>query len=143
VPSPPHEKGMGRFEWIGTSPEYVGPAMLPALALHSSVGPARKAARLRYLTDYLRAQLAERVPTARFYSLPGEGMTCGLCTFELPGFDSTTLKDRLLRDHQILVQAMVGSTRTPEIKGIRVSPNVYTTPAELDRLVAALVAVTR
>jgi selenocysteine lyase/cysteine desulfurase len=33
---------------------------------------------------------------------------------------------------------MVGIRSAPEIRGLRVSPNVYSTPAELDRLVAAL-----
>ena len=33
---------------------------------------------------------------------------------------------------------MDGNQRAPEIRGLRITPNVYTTPAELDRLVAAL-----
>lgn len=44
--------------------------------------------------------------------------------------------------HGILVQAMAndeyGGRRRPEISGIRVSPNVFTTPAELDRFARAL-----
>jgi selenocysteine lyase/cysteine desulfurase len=35
---------------------------------------------------------------------------------------------------------MKGNRRAPEIRGLRVSPNVYTTPAELDRFVAAVAA---
>ncbi len=141
VPSPSWAEGIGRFEWIGTGPEYVGPALLPALALHASIGAARKAARLRYLTGYWRERAAATLPDARFYSLPDESMTCGLCTIELPGHDPEALKTRLREEHGILVQAMGGLGRTPEIRGVRVSPNVYTTPAELDRLVAALVAI--
>jgi selenocysteine lyase/cysteine desulfurase len=37
----------------------------------------------------------------------------------------------------VLVQAMSGG-RAPEIKGIRVTPNVYTTLRELDRFMAGL-----
>ena len=43
---------------------------------------------------------------------------------------------------RILVQALADDARAPEIRGVRVSPNVYTTPAELDRFVAALARVT-
>ena len=43
----------------------------------------------------------------------------------------------------ILVQSMADNARAPEIRGIRVTPNVFTTPAELDRFVAALTVVGR
>jgi isopenicillin-N epimerase len=141
VPSPPWTEGMARYEWIGTGPEYVGPAVLPALALHASLGPARKAARLRHLGAYWRERVAEAFPEARFYTLPDDAMSCGLCTVELPGHDAEVLQQRLRAEHGVLVQAMSGSRRTPEIRGIRVSPNVYTAPEELDRFVAALTAV--
>ena len=143
VPSPASVEGMGRFEWIGTGPEYVGPALLPALELQRSLGAARKAARLRYLTAYWRERAAERLPTARFYTTADPAMSCGLCTMELPGIDAENLQQRLRTERNILVQAMSGNPRTPEILGIRVSPNVYTTPAELDRLVAAVVEIAR
>lgn len=139
VPSPPGTEGMSRFEWIGTGPEYVGPALLPALALQRSLGAARKAARLHYLTTYWRERASAALPNARFYTTADPAMSCGLCTVELPGTDAEALKESLRKEHGILVQAMSGNERTPEILGIRVSPNVYTTPAELDRLVAALV----
>ncbi|HEV2150353.1 MAG TPA: aminotransferase class V-fold PLP-dependent enzyme [Longimicrobiaceae bacterium] len=141
IPSPPETAGMSRFEWIGTSPEYVAPAALPALAIHRTLGAARKAERLRYLTSYWRTRAAATLPEARFYTTDGAAMGLGLCTVELPGVESKALEARLLERHGILVQAMSGNARTPEIRGIRVSPNVYTSPAELDRLVRALVAV--
>lgn len=141
VPSPPGAEGMGRFEWIGTGPEYVGPAVLPALVLHASLGPARKAARLRYLTGYWRDWASAALPDARFYTCPDEAMSCGLCTIDLPGLDPNAVQERLRAEHGVLVQSMGGLGRTPEIRGIRVSPNVYTSPADLDRLVAALAGV--
>jgi isopenicillin-N epimerase len=140
VPSPAGLEGMGRFEWIGTGTEYVGPSLLPALELQRSLGAARKAARLRYLTAYWRERAAGALPDALFYTTPNPAMSCGLCTIELPGVDADSLKQRL-RQRGILVQSMADNPRTPEIRGIRVSPNVYTAPAELDRLVAALVAL--
>jgi selenocysteine lyase/cysteine desulfurase len=140
VPPPPRTTGMARFEWIGTGPEYVAPAGLPALALHRSIGTARKAARLRYLTTYWRTRVAAAVPGARFYTTEADSMSCGLCTVELPGVDAKALQQRLRERDHILVQAMGGNRRAPEIRGLRVSPNVYTTPAELDRFVAAVAA---
>lgn len=141
VPSPPEAEGMARFEWIGTGPEQVGPATLPALALHATLGPARKATRLRHLTRHWRERVAARLPGARFYTRPDDAMSCGLGTVEVPGRDPDALQQRLRTEHGVLVQAMSGMARSPEIRGLRVSPNVYTTPDELDRFVAALVAV--
>ena len=135
-------KGMGRFEWIGTTPEYVNPGALPALTLHRMIGAARKAARLRYLGTHWRTRLAAAMPGIRFFSNDADGMTTGLCTVELPGVDHERIQKRLFERDRILVQAMSGA-RAPEIRGIRVTPNVYNTPAELDRFVAALVAASK
>jgi selenocysteine lyase/cysteine desulfurase len=141
LPPAPGTKGMARFEWIGTSPEYINPAALPALALHRSLGPARKAARLRHLADHWRARAARALPDARFYAAPA--MSLGLTTVELPGADSAALQKRLRTRDRILVQAMVNNARAPGVRGLRVSPNVYTTPAELDRFVEALATAAR
>ncbi|MCA1606482.1 MAG: aminotransferase class V-fold PLP-dependent enzyme [Acidobacteria bacterium] len=140
VPPPPDVTGMRRFEWIGTAPAYLEPAALPALALHRSLGAARKAARLRYLSSHLRKRITVTLPNARFYTLAEPAMSTGITTIELPGVLSDGLQKRLRERHQILTQSMAGNKRAPEIRGLRITPNVYTTPAELDRLVAALKA---
>ncbi len=143
VPPPPGTKGMDRFQWIGTVPAYVEPAVLPAIALHRALGASRKGARLRYLTGYWRARATEALPGARFYTTNAVDASVGLCTIEVPGVDANTLRQRLRTTHRILVQSMADNARAPEIRGIRVTPNVFTTPAELDRFVEALTAAVR
>lgn len=138
IPPMPSETGIARFEWIGTAPEYINPAALPALALHTSLGAERKADRLRYLAAYLRPRITSALPDARFYTTSGPEMSCNLTTVEFPGVDSAALQRALRERHGILVQAMTGIRSAPEIRRIRVSPNVYSTPAELDRFVPAL-----
>jgi selenocysteine lyase/cysteine desulfurase len=138
VPPPPDVIGMRRFEWIGTVPAYLEPAALPALALHHSVGAARKAARLRYLSSYLRKRIAVALPDARFCTVAEPPMSIGITTVELPGVFSDDLQKRLRERHQIVTQSMAGNKRAPEVRGLRITPNVYTTLAELDRLVGAL-----
>jgi len=140
VPPPPDITGMRRFEWIGTAPGYLEPAAVSALALHGSLGAARKAARLRYLSSHLRQRLSVVLPNIRFYTLAEPAMSIGITMIELPGVSSDDLQKRLRGRHQILTQSMAGNKRAPEIRGLRITPNVYTTPAELDRLVAALKA---
>lgn len=138
VPPPPDVTGMRRFEWIGTAPAYLHAAALPALALHRSLGAARKAARLRYLSSYLRKRIVDALPDARFYTVAHPDMSIGITTVELPGVHSDDLQKRLRERHRIVTQSMAGNKRAPEIRGLRITPNVYTTPAELDGFVAAL-----
>jgi len=140
VPPPPDVTGMRRFEWIGTAPAYLELAALPALALHRSLGADRKATRLRYLSSHLHKRITVTLPDARFYTLAEPAMSIGITTIELPGVFSDGLQKRLRERHQILTQSMAGNKRAPEIRGLRITPNVYTTPAEIDRLVAALKA---
>lgn len=138
VPPPPGVTGMRRFEWIGTAPAYLEPAAFPALSLHRSLGAARKAARLRYLSSYLRKRIAATLPDTRFSTVADPAMSIGITTIELHGVPSDGLQKRLRERYKILTQSMADNTRTPEIQGLRITPNVYTTPAELDRLIAGL-----
>ena len=143
IPPMPTEKGVARFEWIGTCPEYINVASVPALALHHQLGAARKAARVRYLARMLRESIAATHPAARFYATRTQDMTLGLTTFEIPGVDSAKVQTELRQKHGILVQSMTGIRSDPRIKGIRVSPNVYTSAVDIRRFAAALKAATR
>ncbi len=138
VPPPPGVTGMRRFEWIGTAPAYLEPAAFPALSLHRSLGAARKTARLRYLGSYLRKGIAATLPETRLSTVADPAMSIGITTIELPGVPSDGLQKRLRERYKILTQSMADNTRAPEIQGLRITPNVYTTPAELDRLIAGL-----
>lgn len=142
VPPPPRTTGMTKFEWIGTNPEFIGPALAPALAVHDAVGTLRKAARLRYLNRYWRSRAAATFPHARFSTVDGEEMSCGVCTVSLPGIDHKAIQQQLLTKHGVLVQAME-SHHAPEISGLRVTPNVYTPTHDLDRLIDALIREAR
>jgi len=138
VPPPPDVTGMRRFEWIGTAPAYLEAAAFPALSLHRSLGAARKGARLRYLSAYLRRRLNGALPSTRFSTVADPAMSIGITTIELPGVPSEGLQKRLRERDKILTQSMAANGRAPEIQGLRITPNVYTTPAELDRFIAAL-----
>ncbi|MEP7247444.1 MAG: aminotransferase class V-fold PLP-dependent enzyme [Gammaproteobacteria bacterium] len=137
IPSSSQTTGMERYEAIGTSATYIEPAALPALALHRSLGAPRKLARLRYLSERLRTSLEAALPAATFYTIDPL-MAAGLTTIALPGVDMDTAQKRLRERHSILTQAMTASRQAPDINGLRVSPNVYTSLAELDQLVIAL-----
>ena len=136
--APPRDKtGMERFEWCGTFPEFISSALVPAVRFHEKLGAARKEARMRHLTRYWRAKV-DKIPDVRFFA--NQYATCGLGVFEIAGIDAGKLQKELWDKHKILVQHMTGGERLPQLSGIRVTPNIYTTTAELDRFINALKA---
>jgi selenocysteine lyase/cysteine desulfurase len=112
-----------------------------AIDFHVAVGPAQKAARLRYLRD--RWVSAVRKEPAIEVLTPDEpGMSAGITSFRLRGRtsrqDTERIVDELLAKHGIFT-----ARRTGIAKGdcVRVTPALYTKPADVDRLARALIAI--
>ena len=129
-----------KFEEIGTGPAAARAAIADALAFHQAIGAERKAARLRYLT--LRwANALKSKPRIRILSSLEPGQTWGLATVGIDGINSPALAQYMFDKHRIVISAAV-SQRVPgpvfDFHGLRVTPNVYTSPAEIDRFVEAM-----
>jgi selenocysteine lyase/cysteine desulfurase len=65
--------------------------------------------------------------------------SCGLATVQIDGVDSEGLVDWLWQEHRILTTVI----KHDEFEGVRVTPSVYTTQAELDRFVEQMERVIR
>ncbi|MDX1592257.1 MAG: aminotransferase class V-fold PLP-dependent enzyme [Balneolaceae bacterium] len=117
-----------KFEEIGTHPLANFISIAEALTFHEGIGPARKGARMKYLSDYWVDQL---IDDERFvlHTSRDPQFACGIATAQIRGVDSGELSSYLWRNHRIIVTAI----KHPEFEGIRVTPNVYTTLEELDR----------
>jgi selenocysteine lyase/cysteine desulfurase len=111
-----------------------------AVSFHERLGAQRKEARIRYLTNHWRAK-AEKLPGIRFFA--NESATCGLGVFEIEKMDAAKIQTELWEKNKILVQHMTGGKLFPQLNGIRVTPNIYTTTAELERFVNALTQISR
>jgi selenocysteine lyase/cysteine desulfurase len=125
-----------KYEEIGTHPAASYLAIAEALSFHQGLGPERKQERLRYLRDYWAKRLLEHDRIRLHTSLRPE-FSCGIATVEIEGVDSGELAQHLWNRHRILVVAIKHS----EFEGIRVSPSVYTSTAELDRFGDAMESV--
>ena len=142
IPPSPGVAGMMRFEWCGTFPEFISSAAAPAIAFHEKLGAAQKETRIRYLGKYWREKI-EKLPGVRFYTTDSSDSTCGLGILEIEGIDLAKLQDHLWRRHKILVQYMNGGPRAPELRGIRVTPNIYTSLPELDKFVNVIAGIAK
>ena len=127
-----------KFEEIGTHPMANPLAIAEAVMFHRAIGGARKEARLRYLRDTWARRLLATGKVKLHTSLRPE-FSCGIGVFQLDGVPADKLAQHLGTRHNIIVTALAH----PEFEGIRVTPSIYTTMAELDRFCAAVESVAR
>lgn len=111
-----------------------------ALAVQERIGIERKFAHLRALRDYW-VERARDVPGVKLM-LPTESGNYGaISAFRLRGLktmeQARQVQARFLTQHQVLVVAKSGLASGPVM---RVTPALFNTTSELDRLVAALQA---
>jgi selenocysteine lyase/cysteine desulfurase len=109
-----------------------------ALDFHDSVGPANKAARLRYLRDRW-VSAVRALPAVQILTPDDRGLAAGITSFRLNGGTSSDENQRLietLRDRYGLFTAR----RTGIAKGdcVRVTPAIYNSVSDVDRLAAAI-----
>lgn len=127
-----------KFEEIGTHPAANHNAIAEALTFHELIGAARKAERLRYLRSRWTERLLDE-PNVRFHTNLDRGHSCGLTTVEIQGIAPADLAAWLWDKHRIFVTTIDHE----QFKGIRVTPNVYTTLDEVERFAEAMLTAAR
>jgi isopenicillin-N epimerase len=115
-----------KFEEIGTHPAANHNAVAEALTFHESIGCERKAARLRYLRSLWTDRLS-RFPSVTIRTSPDPAQSCGVVLVSVEGKKAPALAEELWKQ-RILVVAIVHK----DFEGLRVTPNIYTTPREID-----------
>ena len=127
--APPDMNGnIRKFEEIGTHPAANHNAIAEALTFHEGIGAERKAARLRLLFQRWAKRL-ERLPRVKILTPYDPAQSCGLASVAVEGMDPNKLVAYLWDKHRIIVTPIVHK----EFSCVRVTPNVYTTVAEIDR----------
>lgn len=117
-----------KFEEIGTHSAAPRLAIGEAMLFHNGIGGKRKEARLRYLSRYWMDRL-KSVPKVSFNTSFDAEQSCAIANVNIEGIEPTAIGSYLFSKHRILTTPIVHD----EFKGIRITPNVYTTLGELDR----------
>ena len=112
-------------------------AIADAIRFHALVGAARKEARLRYLREYWMTRVRD-VPRV-YLNTPFGTRACGIGNVGIAGLAPAALADALLERYRIYTVAI----DTVPVKGVRVTPHLYTTTGDLDALVRALTELAR
>jgi selenocysteine lyase/cysteine desulfurase len=121
-----------KLERIGTQPSWTVLAIADAIRFHKMVGGARKEARLRYLQQYWTDRV-RGIPKV-YLNTPAGSRACGIANVGITGQRPAAIADALLEKHRIYTVAI---DMVP-VKGVRVTPHLYTTTADLDALVKAI-----
>lgn len=109
-----------------------------AIALHNRIRPERKLAHLRALRHYWVERVRE-LPNLQWQLADEPSLYGAITSFRQRGLtrweDYQALQARLLKEHRLLIVARRGLDGGPVM---RVTPSLFNSFAELDRLVAAL-----
>lgn len=122
-----------KFEQVGTMPYAAVLATDTALDLHEWIGMQRISDRLFELRKRIFNELSGD-PAVTLLSTLDRSRHDGMVTLQVKGKPGNLLASDLMSKHAIHVTTV----NTTGIDGIRVSPHIYTTVAEVDRLISAL-----
>jgi selenocysteine lyase/cysteine desulfurase len=127
-----------KLNHTGTHPAHTDLAIESAIAFHTMLGAERKQERLRYLQHHWVKQVRD-VPNVMMYTPRDPARSCAIANVGIKGMRAGTLGQTLLEQHRIWT---VGIDRPAAgVNGVRVTPHVFTTTSELDRLAAALTSI--
>ena len=119
-----------KFEETGTQSMAPHLATGEAIAFTNSIGMDRKEARLRYLKDYWATQL-QALPNVRLHTSLDPKMSCAIGNVECVDVDPNEMQRYFWDKHHIIVVTI----NHDEYRGLRITPNLYTTLDELDYFV--------
>ena len=122
-----------KLNHTGTHPVHTDLAIANAIAFHESIGIQRKEARLRYLQNYWTTRVRD-VPNIVMYTPRDKKRSCAIANVGIRGVLPATLAKSLLDQYKIWTVAIDSAN----VHGVRITPQVFTTTAELDTFVRAM-----
>ncbi|MDE3253106.1 MAG: aminotransferase class V-fold PLP-dependent enzyme [Bacteroidota bacterium] len=124
---------IARLNHTGTMPVHTDLAISDAVDFYQSIGGAKKEARMRFLQQYWTSKVRD-LPNV-IVNTPKEPMrACGIANVGIRNMLPADLAQTLLQKYKIYTVAIDGAN----VHGCRITPNIFTTTAELDVLVTAL-----
>jgi selenocysteine lyase/cysteine desulfurase len=122
-----------KFESLGTRSFASEMAIGAAVDFHQMIGAPRKEARLRFLKDYWVDQVKD-MPKVSFLQSKSPKMSCAIANIAVDGKKPEEVSGELFNKYKI---HSVG-INWENIHGVRITPNVYTSLKDLDKLVVAI-----
>jgi selenocysteine lyase/cysteine desulfurase len=127
------EDDIRRLNHTGTIPVHTDLAIADAIDYYQKIGAERKEARLRYLQRYWTDQV-RNLPHVIVNTPKDITRSCGIANVGIRGMKPKDMAETLLKKYNIYTVAIDGAG----VQGCRITPNLYTSPKDLDQFVKAL-----
>ncbi|HWY10661.1 MAG TPA: aminotransferase class V-fold PLP-dependent enzyme [Bacteroidia bacterium] len=128
-----NENDISRLNHTGTIPVHTDLAIANAIDFYNKIGAQRKEDRLRYLQNYWTGKV-RTLPKIILYTPEDPKRSCGIANVGVKDMKPALMAETLLKKYKIYTVAI----DSKGIQGCRITPNVFTTTAELDEFVKAL-----
>lgn len=122
-----------RLNHTGTHPVHTDLAISNAIDYLNWIGLKRKEERLRFLQNYWTSALRS-IPNIIINTPIESFRSCGIANVGIEGIPPSDLAKKLMEDYKIFTVAIDYAN----VKGCRITPNVFTSTSELDALIEAL-----
>jgi selenocysteine lyase/cysteine desulfurase len=129
----PHSSDIRKFETLGTRSFPLEQGIGEAINFHQGMGSKRKEERIRYLKDYWATKVQD-LPKVKLHTSLNSKYSCAICGVSIDGMTPAELENALFNQYKIHTVGIVWEN----ISCVRVTPHVYTTLADLDKLVRAI-----
>ncbi len=129
-----------KLNHTGTHPVHTDLAIEHAIAFHETIGIQRKEARLRHLQTYWTNQV-RKIPGTIMNTPSDAARACAIANVGVKGVKAADLAQVLLDKYRIFTNAV--DNDAAGIHGVRVTPNIFIMPSDLDTLVQAIREIAR
>lgn len=129
----PKSEDIRKFEALGTRPFFIEQAIGKALEFHEMIGIERKEKRLHYLKNYWMEKI-KNIPKVKLNTSLNPKWGCAIGNVGIEGKKPGELDSFLFDKYKIHTVGI----EWENIHGVRITPNVYTSLANLDLLVEGI-----
>jgi len=129
----PRGSDIRKFETLGTRSFPIEQGIGEAINFHEGIGSKRKEQRIGYLKNYW-ASRAQQIPKVKLHTSLNLNYSCAICGVSIDGMTPGAVASALFDRYKIHTVGIVWEN----ISCVRVTPHVYTTLPDLDKLVTAL-----
>ena len=126
-----------KLEHLGTRPCSDQNGIIPAIDFNLEIGKKEKSKRLKFLQMRWASELKENKNIILNTPL-GEGQSYGIANVGVKNLPPSNLADKLFDDHNIFT---VPIDDDRGIRGVRVSPNLYSTVEDIDKFIEAMLKI--
>ena len=126
-----------KLEHLGTRPCSDQNGIIPAVDFNLKIGKKEKSKRLKFLQMRWASELKDNKNIILNTPL-GEGQSYGIANVGVKNLRPSELADKLFDDHNIFT---VPIDDDRGIRGVRVSPNLYSTVKDIDKFIEAMLTI--